>query len=167
MATDLTGLNNFRNKLENYANLNAKFTNSVAESIALRGVQIATEEYAGVSDVIVSHETMSGGRSRVVAERKGLAYIEFGTGDVGKESNYPTENLPKQGVPITGKWTYYYEPSLTNSKKTINGKRGWMLGSSFITGRAAGMQMYRTSKRLRSEMINIVKNKIRGDSSNV
>jgi hypothetical protein len=165
MATNLTGLNNFKKKLQNYSNINASFTNSVAEEIAKRGVQIAQEEYAGMDKVIVSHETMSGGRSRVVAERKGLAYIEFGTGDVGKESNYPTENLPKQGVPITGEWKYYYLPS--DSKKTINGRRGWMLGSNFITGRSAGMQMYRTSKRLKNEMINIVKNKIRGDSANV
>lgn len=160
MATKLTGLNSFKKKLENYANINAKFTNSVAEEVAKRGVQIAQEEYSGIDKVAVTYKKLSGGRSQVIAERKGLSYIEFGTGDVGKESDYPTKNLPMQGVPITGNWEYYY-PS--ESKKTIDGKRGWFLGSNFITGRAAGMQMYKTSKRLRDEMINIVKNKIRSE----
>lgn len=160
MATKLTGLNSFKKKLENYANINARFTNSVAEEVAKRGVQIAQEEYLGIDKVFVTYKKLSGGRSQVIAEKKGLSYIEFGTGDVGKESDYPTKNLPMQGVPITGNWEYYY-PS--ESKKTIDGKRGWFLGSNFITGRAAGMQMYKTSKRLRNEMINIVKNKIRSE----
>jgi hypothetical protein len=165
MATDLKGLNNFKSKLDSYKKINSGFTNKVAEEIAKRGEQIAQEEYAGMSKVSIHHETMGSGASRIVAERQGLAYIEFGTGDVGKESNYPQENLPKQGVPITGEWEYYYEPS--DSKDTVNGERGWWWGRQFIKGRPAGMQMYRTSQRLRNEISSIVKNKIKGESKNV
>ena len=165
MATDLRGLNNFKSKLEKYSSINASFTNQVAEEVAKIGEQIAREEYAGMSKVNVSRETLGRGMSRVVAEREGLAYIEFGTGDIGKESNYPLEKLPQQGVPITGKWEYYYLPS--DSKDTVNGERGWWWGKSFIKGRPAGMQMYRTSQRLRSEMARIAKNKIIGDGTNV
>lgn len=164
MATDLKGLESFRNKLQRYSNINASLTNQVAEEVAKRGEQIAREEYAGLSKVNVTHETMGRGMSRVVAEREGLAYIEFGTGRVGQQSNYPNENLPQSGVPITGNWEYYY-PS--EHKVTKDGEEGWMLGSSFVKGQSAGMQMYRTSQRLRNEMANIVKNKIKGDGTSV
>ena len=164
MATDLKGLENFRNKLQRYSNINASLTNQVSEEIAKRGEQIAREEYAGHSKVNVTHETMGSGMSRVVAEREGLAYIEFGTGRVGQQSNYPNEKLPQSGVPITGNWEYYY-PS--EHKVTKDGEEGWMLGSNFVKGQSAGMQMYRTSQRLRNEMSNIVKNKIKGAGTNV
>ena len=164
MATDLKGLNNFRSKLQRYSNINTSLTNQVAEEVAKRGEQIAREEYAGHSKVNVTHETMGSGMSRVVAERDGLAYIEFGTGRVGEQSNYPTEKLPQSGVPITGNWEYYY-PS--EHKVTKDGEEGWMLGSSFVKGQSAGMQMYRTSQRLKNEMASIVKNKLKGDGINV
>ena len=164
MATDLKGLESFKNKLQKYSNINASLTNQVADEIAKRGEQIAREEYSGLSKVNVSRETLGGGASRVIAEREGLSYIEFGTGRVGQQSNYPTEKLPQSGVPITGNWEYYY-PS--EHKVTKDGEEGWMLGSSFVKGKSAGMQMYRTSQRLRNEMANIVKNKIKGDGTNV
>ena len=164
MATDLKGLESFKHKLQRYSNINASFTNQVADEIAKRGEQIAREEYAGHGKVNVSHETMGSGMSRVVAEREGLAYIEFGTGRVGQQSGYPNEKLPQSGVPITGNWEYYY-PS--EHKVTKDGEEGWMLGSSFVKGQSAGMQMYRTSQRLKNEMANIVKNKIKGDGTSV
>ncbi len=164
MATNLQGLNNFKNKLQKYSSLNVGFTTQLADEVAIRGEQIAREEYGGMEKVNVSHETLGGGQSKVVAERKGIAYIEFGTGRVGEQSNYPDKKLPKQGVPITGSWTYYY-PS--EHKTTVDGKEGWFLGSNFITGRAAGMQMFKTSQRLRNEMASMVLKKIRGDGTNV
>lgn len=164
MATDLKGLESFRNKLQRYSNVNVRFTNQVSEEVAKRGEQIAREEYAGLSKVNVTHETMGSGMSRVVAEREGLSYIEFGTGRVGEQSKYPTDKLPKEGVPITGNWEYYY-PS--EHKITKDGEEGWMLGSSFVKGQSAGMQMYRTSQRLKNEMASIVKNKLKGDGTSV
>jgi hypothetical protein len=107
---------------------------------------------------------MGSGISRVVAEREGLAYIEFGTGRVGQQSNYPNDKLPQSGVPITGNWEYYY-PS--EHKITKDGEEGWMLGSNFVKGQSAGMQMYRTSQRLRQEISSIIKNKIKGDGTSV
>lgn len=165
MATDLKGLNSFRNKLKKYSNIGGKFTTQMAEEIAKRGEQIATEEYSGISKVTVTHQNMGSGMSRVVAERQGLTYIEFGTGHTGEQSKYPEENLPKQGIPITGKWDYYYLPS--EHKTTLNGEEGWYFGKTFTTGQPAGMQMYRTSQRLKNEMANIVKNKMKGDGTSV
>lgn len=164
MATDLRGLNSFKSKLEKYSSLNMSLTNQLSDAIAKRGEDIAREEYSGINKVNVSHETLGSGQSRVIAEREGIAYIEFGTGRVGEQSKYPKKKLPQQGVPITGSWTYYY-PS--EHKITIDGEEGWFLGSSFIKGRSAGMQMYHTSQRLRNEMASIVLNKIKGDGKSV
>ena len=165
MATNLKGLESFKNKLKGYSNIKAKVSNQIADEIARRGEQIAREEYAGISKVNITHETMGNGMSRVVAERAGLSYIEFGTGRVGEQSNYPEQNLPKSGVPITGNWDYYYEPS--DSKDIVNGQEGWWFGKTFTIGQPAGMQMYRTSQRLRNEMASIIKNKIKGDGTSV
>lgn len=163
MATDLSGLMNFKNKLQKYSSLNTSLTNEVAEQIAIRGEQIAQEEYAS-SKVEVYHENLGSGKSRVVAKRKGLAYIEFGTGRVGEDSKYDETKLPKSGVPITGKWQYYY-PSV--HKATLNGKEGWFAGSKFFVGIPAGMQMYKTSKKLFNEMATIGIKKIRSKGTNV
>lgn len=172
MATDLKGLNNFRSKLQKFATINSNFTTEVADEIAKRGEQIAISEYAGVEGVSVHHETLGGGASRVVAEGEQIAYIEFGTGRVGEQSKYPTEKLPKEGVPITGQWEYYYPSQYKRTSKTT-GDEGWYHKfegddkARFTKGQSAGMQMYRTSQRLKNEMADIVKNKIKGDGTNV
>lgn len=165
MATDLRELNRFREKLQKYASLNTEFASQVVEEVAKRGEQIAKEEYADHSSINVSHETISKNSARVVAQGEGIAYMEFGTGRVGENSHYPTENLPKSGVPITGNWEYYY-PS--EHKATKDGEEGWYAGNgAFNRGQKASMQMYRTSQRLKNEMANIVKNKLKGDGTNV
>ena len=169
MATDLKGLNNFKSKIQKFASINSKLKNELADDIAMRGEQIATSEYAGVSGVIVSRETLGGGKSRVVAYGDQVSYIEFGTGRVG-EGTYPSTHLPKQGVPITGEWQYYYPSQYKRTSKTT-GDEGWYHRfegeekARFVKGQPSGMQMYRTSQRLRNEMANIVKNKIKGDGN--
>lgn len=171
MATDLKGLNNFKNKLGKYGNINSKLANEVVDEVCKLGAQIAMQEYAGVEGVNVHHET-SAGVGKVVAEKEGLAYIEFGTGRVGEQSKYDKDYLPQSGIPITGKWEYYYDnPKTKRTSKT--GEEGWYHKfegeekARFTKGQSAGMQMYRTSQRLRNEMANIIKNKIKGDGTSV
>lgn len=164
MATDLKGLNNFREKLEKRKKLYSNFNSSFVKDIAKRGEQIAKEEYVGVKDVNVNHEQIDKNTGRVTVEKKGIAYIEFGTGRVGQGSGYDADYLPKSGVPITGGWQYYY-PS--EHKDTKDGVEGWYAGDRFMKGIPSGQQMYRTSQRLKMEMVNIVKNKIKGDGTSV
>lgn len=172
MATDLKGLNNFRSKLQKFAKKNSNFTTEVSDEIARRGQEIAISEYAGLNGVNVSYETIGNGKSRVVAQGEQIAYIEFGTGRVGEQSKYPTDKLPKEGVPITGQWEYYYPSQYKRTSKTT-GDEGWYHKfegeekARFTKGQSAGMQMYRTSQRLKNEMASIVKNKLKGDGTNV
>lgn len=179
MATDLRGLNNFKSKLQSYQKINSGIANEVLDEVIKRGEQIAQQEYAGITDVKIYHESIAGG-SRVVAEKEGLAYIEFGTGRVGEKSQYPKDKLPKQTLTFespqgkqhsTNGWEYYYPNQQT--KRTVFGQEGWFhkfddeTDVTFVTGQPAQMQMYRTSQRLRQEMPGIIKNKIKGDGTNV
>lgn len=171
MATDLKGLNNFRNKLKNLGGSSVKLANEIVDELAKKGADIARQEYSNVVGVNVYHETTGTGSSRVIAEKEGLAYIEFGTGRVGEKSGYDKDYLPKSGVPITGKWQYYYPSQYKRTSKT--GEEGWYHKfegeekARFVKGQSAGMQMYRTSQRLKSEMSSIIKNKLKGDDTNV
>ena len=156
MATDLSGLKNFAKKLEKIGGQTSDFKHQLVKKITQRGKEIAQQEYdsSNIKKVNVTKHSNKNGTGQIIAEGEKLAYIEFGTGRKGESSNYPTENLPKEGVPITGEWEYYY-PS--EHKVTKDGKEGWMWGKVFMEGQEAGMQMYRTSKRLEQEMKSMVK----------
>ena len=165
MATDLSGLKNFRNKLQNFAKSSYGMLDEIATEIAIKGKDIAITEYAGVNDIIVSHETLGSGRSRVVVKGENIAYMEFGTGKVGEQSSYPKDKLPQSNVPITKNWIYYYPSQY--KRTSSSGEQGWYhkfdgeTKASFIKGQPAGMQMYRTSQRLKTQMADIARNKIK------
>lgn len=160
---DFTGLNNFRRKLQNYSKVDI-YVNRLIEAILARGVQIAVEEYAGISDVDIRSEHQTVYTGKIIAEDKKngqIAYLEFGTGKYA----YYDGKLPQTGVPITDKWTYYYPSSHKRKVKKPQSKyfglEGWFYtdeerGSTFTIGKKAGNQMYRTVKRLREELPSIV-----------
>jgi hypothetical protein len=169
MATDLSGLINFKNKLERYKSINSKFANEVLDAVLTRAEQIARQEYAGFA-VEIGREMTSAGVGRLYAKGDGIAYIEFGTGLVGEQSGYPKDKLPKEKLQFespkgspqqTDGWEYYYD----NPETKIMG--GWFFGKTFTQGKKAGMQMYRTSQQLKREIATIVKNKIEGVMANV
>lgn len=169
MATDLKGLESFRNKLEKqkqrFNNINSQ-TKGFVDEILQIGVQEAQSQYqqTGTTKVSVYSEKTGVNQGRVVAERKGLAYIEFGTGRVGEGSGYDEKYLPQSGVPITGKWDYYYD---SEHKDTKDGVEGWYAGENFMTGIPAGMQMYKTARALEEKAVKVWKQKLKGDGTNV
>lgn len=180
MATDLRGLNSFKSKLEKFGNSSKKLANEIVEELTQKGVEIATQEYAGISGVAVYSEKGAAGMSKVVAEGDGIAYIEFGTGRPGERSNYDKTLLPKEPMVFespkgqsqtTNGWEYYYDNPRT--KRTSLGQEGWyhkfegQKKATFVTGQEAGMQMYRTRQRLINESPAIIKNKLKGDDKGV
>lgn len=153
---DFTGLNNFRQKLQKYSNF-ADYTAKLISAIVDRGVEIAKEEYAGVADVKIDYDiTPLGGKIIAIGDQ--IAYLEFGTGEYAK-GTYEGK-LPTEGVPITGKWDYYYDNPLY--KRTVDGEKGWFTKKkvegvlTFEIGQKAGNQMYRVSKRLREALPSII-----------
>ena len=170
MSIDLSGLERFKNRLAKYANINRKFVNEVLKTVLLRAEQIAREEYAGFQGIEISYEILATGVGRIYAKGDEVAYIEFGTGLIGEQSNYPQDKLPQQPIEFespqgtpqqTDGWEYYYD----NPQTKVLG--GWFYGNTFTQGQPAGMQMYKTSQRIKNEMSQIVKNKIEGGSLNV
>lgn len=172
MATNLKGLNSFKNKLQAYSNINAKFTNEIISAILKRALEIAREEYSGVSSIDIGTEIISNSVGRLYAKGKNVAYIEFGTGLIGEASQYPKEKLPKEKLVFespkgsgkiqqTDGWEYYYD----NPDTKIMG--GWFWGKTFTQGQPAGMQMYHISQKLKLELPLIVKNKLKGAKADV
>lgn len=170
MATNLKGLQNFRDKLEKnkqmFSQFGSKFSNAYIDDVLKLGVQEAQKQYqeTGISDVKVYSEKTDSHSGRIVAEKKGIAYIEFGTGTMGKTSGYNSKKLPKEGVPLTGKWKYNYD---SEHKVVVDGKIGWYLNGNFTEGQPAGKQMYKTSMAVKRKAKQIFRNKVKGVKTDV
>lgn len=185
MATNLTGLRNFYNKIKNFGETR-KIANEIVDELAIRGAEIARREYGSVEGVNVYSETTGNGSSRIIAQGEKVAYIEFGTGIVGKNSKYPKKHLPKETLTFespkgemqtTSGWEYYYNNPRTKRKVTDEEgnilSQGWWHKfegedeATYVTGQEAGKQMYKTSQELRKQAKTIIKNKIRSKDTNV
>lgn len=119
-------------------------TNRIAQEIADNGAEIARELFFG-HDVSVTSSQASGGQASIIAKGDQIAYIEFGTGEYAK-GTYKGE-LPKSGVPKTGKWEYYYPSPYKKIGKY--GNKGWWHNKKFHVGRPAGAQMWQTAQEIR------------------
>jgi hypothetical protein len=167
MATNLSGLKNFTKKLANYGGIDKNFKGKFVKAIVNEGKIIAMKEYgsSNITSVNVKSTYNKNGEGTISAEGKGIAYIEFGTGTQGQNSNYPKEKLPTQTIEFespkgspqsTQGWEYNYDNPQTK-KVNEDGELGWYFNGQFTDGRKAGMQMYRTSKELRSKLPSIAK----------
>ena len=135
-------LNNYLQKLKNIGKMD--LGEKVATMLAKKGAEYARTEYdsTNISKVTIESD-VNGSKATVSASKKGLTYIEYGTGLVGQDTYQG--KLPTSGVPITGHWEYFYD----SPHKDIE-RGGWWIrkGISFTRGREAGMQMYNTAKSL-------------------
>lgn len=152
-------LNSFLNKLNKSKN---KMVDRVANLIATTGEEIAKSQYAGTS-IVVSQTKINNGRFSIIAKGKGIIFKEFGTGVVGKASSYKGK-LPSSGIPITGRWQYYYPSKF---KAIVNGRQGWWTSLNgkghFFVGNVAENQMFNTSKYLKEYIQKELKGDLKGD----
>lgn len=150
---EIKGLERFAKKVNKYSKTK-NIGDTVAQKIAQRGKEIATNNYNESKRVIVRVEDGDApNKKRIIAQGKGIAFDEFGTGLVGKgtyEGNLPKETIsfesPKGSPQTTQGWEYYYP----NAKTKVNG--GWYAGKVFHRGQRAKAQMFNTSKQLRLEL---------------
>ena len=173
MAVRTSGLRNFSNKLERYANVfSTNWEDKVANQIADVGVLLAEDEYnkTDIGGVKVYKEPVDNGLVKVIADSTAVAYIEFGTGEYAR-GTYKGE-LPTQMIEFesggkqqsTQGWEYYYPNPKT--KITKNGQRGWMISKgNFTVGKPAGNQMYYTSQNLKERVRDIIRKNIKGDAN--
>lgn len=123
-------------------------TSKIAEAISTDLHERASQAYASaktISPITVSSVQLGDGKSRVVASGKEVAYIEFGTGEYAR-GTYPG-TLPTHGVPITGSWEYYYKSP--HKRVAKSGDFGWYYGGHFVTGQAAGAEMWLSAEETR------------------
>lgn len=149
VKVDLSGLNNFRKKVEN---INTQtIINKILVALCESGKQKANELYTGY-DVDIDYE-VSGNRASILANGEYVAFLEYGTGEYAKGTY--KGNLPQSGVPITGNWEYYYD---SDSKAEVNGQKGWWFGGSFQIGNEAQAQMWNIRNYLKENARTIIKN---------
>lgn len=157
MGITFSGLKNFNNFKSKLDKLNSNnLANTLSESIAERGAEIAKSKYT--MSVTVYSTPAFNGESRVTAEMAGLAYIEYGTGEKGRSGNYQgnlkIEHSFNAPYPVgastpmqLSEWTYSYANKYFNAPK--------------FNGQAPQAQMYNTMKELQNEVekkgINIIK----------
>lgn len=145
---DLSGLKNVRDKLQR---LKAITNDDIAMAIAERGKDLAQSKYGG--DVVVTAESLGGGKAKVIASGEKVAFYEYGYGVEGRDSAYqgqlPTEPITFESAGnthTTQGWEYYYPNSKT--KRTVGGQEGWFHNRQFVTGQPAQAQMWRTANEL-------------------
>ena len=146
---DLSGLKNVRDKLQR---LKAITNDDIAMAVAERGKDLAQSKYGG--DVVVTAESLGGGKAKVIASGEKVAFYEYGYGVEGRDSAYkgqlPTEPITFESAGnthTTQGWEYYYPNSKT--KRTVGGQEGWFHNKEFVTGQPAQAQMWRTANELK------------------
>lgn len=154
------GLDKLLSKYSELSKLDEKIlrkTIDVGQEIATKNYTIRNEgtEKPNVTGYIKSKNT-----GFIVAEGSGLTFEEYGTGTIGKNSNYPKDKLPTSGIPLTGGWVYNY-PSKYKRISRKSGDIFWFYkkpnGDVVPTkGQPAGMQMYNTSRELNKQKKSIV-----------
>lgn len=159
------GLDKLLSKYSELSKLDEKIlrkTIDVGQEVATKNYTIRNEgtEKPNVTGYIKSKKT-----GFIVAEGSGLTFEEYGTGTIGKNSNYPKDKLPTSGIPITGGWVYNY-PSKYKRISRNSGDIFWFYkkpnGEVVPTkGQKAGMQMYHTSRELNKQKANILNSVIR------
>lgn len=145
---DLSGLKNVRDKLQR---LRAITNDDIVMAVAERGKDLAQSKYGG--DVVVTAESLGGGKAKVIASGEKVAFYEYGYGVEGRDSAYkgqlPTEPITFESAGnthTTQSWEYYYPNSKT--KRTVGGQQGWFYDKEFVTGQPAQAQMWRTANEL-------------------
>lgn len=136
-----------------------KLVEKMVDALAERGKEIADNEYNGIN-VNLYIENVGKGERNLVASGKGLAYIEYGTGTVGEESNYQG-NLPTEprifesrgATQTTDGWEYNYYKKQHSDKPNLKDWKGFK----------AQAQMFNTATQLEKEAVDICKQVIKGD----
>lgn len=153
----------FMNRLNKSKNkLNEDRIFESAESIAIKTM---TEEYEKSSvdpDAITSD--INGNVLEITAVGEKLPFSEFGTGMTGYgtyDGDLPKQTLtfesPEGEQQSTQGWKYFYD----NEKTKDYARGGWYLGKRFTTGQVAEAQVFKTARRLETELASGLKEEIK------
>ncbi len=153
VKTDLTGLNNFKKRLESI--ITQTLAEKIVKALCEYGANYAQGMYGSESITVAAENMSSVGGSIIAKDSKGekatIGYLEFGTGVKGEGSykgTLPTQNInfvsPSYGQITTNGWQYYYAYQQGLSQKQWQGSQ-------------AQSQMWNTAKYLRENAVAIIK----------
>lgn len=153
VKTDLTGLNNFKKRLESI--ITETLAEKIVKALCEYGANYAQGMYGSESITVTAENVSSVGGSIIAKDSKGekatIGYLEFGTGVKGEGSykgTLPTQNInfvsPSYGQITTNGWQYYYAYQQGLSQKQWQGSQ-------------AQSQMWNTAKYLRENAVAIIK----------
>lgn len=162
---DLSGLEHYIKAVETYGRLLADFRKAITE-LGERAREFAEKKYAehGHNPPSINVEFEPHGRTATIyAKGNAVAFFEFGTGEYARGTYQG--NLPQSGVPITGKWEYYYD----SEHKTENkyGVKGWTWGRAFVKGNPAEAEMWETSQYIREQAHIIIQKYFQSESGGI
>ena len=150
---DLTGLNNFKKRLENISP--QTLAEKIVKALCEYGANYAQGMYSGESITVAAENVSSAGGSIIAKDSKGkqatIGYLEFGTGVKGEGSYKGT--LPTQDITFEAynrqvtvdKWTYNYAYNYEPQLRTTQ-----------VQGATAQAQMWNTAKYLRENAVAII-----------
>ena len=146
---DLSGIKSIRKRLQALKSIS---NDDIAMAIADKGKDIAQSRYDG--DVIVTAESLGGGKAKLIASGEKVAFYEYGYGVEGRDSAYqgqlPTEPLTFESAGnthTTQGWEYYY-PNSKTKRTNAKGEQGWFHNKKFVKGKPAEAQMWKTANEL-------------------
>ncbi len=152
VKADLTGLHNFKKRLENIST--QTLAEKIVKALCEYGANYAQGMYGSESITVTAENMSSVGGSIIAKDSKGekaiIGYLEFGTGVKGEGSykgTLPTQNInfvsPSYGQITTNGWQYYYAYQQGLSQKQWQGSQ-------------AKAQMWNTAKYLRENAVAII-----------
>lgn len=148
---DLSGLEHYIKVLTEYGTKLKDFRKAIMK-LGKKARKFAEEKYAEHGhhppNIKVEFEP-HGTTATIYAKGNAVAFFEFGTGEYAR-GTYQGE-LPQSGVPLTGKWEYYYK---SEHKGERNGIKGWFLDEEkirFVKGNKAEAEMWETSQYIREQ----------------
>jgi hypothetical protein len=149
---NLDGLNNFKRKLLNINKNLSNFSQQILQKICQQGVSYAQSIYPSSENINVKYEILGDNSAKIIANGKKIAYLEFGTGENGRntyEGELPTETISfystrlQQNVTLNG-WIYSYAHEIDQNQKLWGGA-------------PSQAQMWKTSQYLRQILPQIIK----------
>lgn len=153
---DLTGLNRFRQRLGVLQEPN--LLEEITRELVSDGTKYLASLYEDPAILVTSE--VNGNQAYIFAEGEQIAYLEYGTGYVGKgtyEGNLPPATqvitfIDAFGYPMhTNGWEYFYD-----NPRTKREGQYWFHDGDRQYGEKAKAQMWQTAQHLRENAPNII-----------
>ena len=142
---------------------------NVTEALVEQARQWVQENYDNTTDRPFDEDYMvgteiSGNNGKVIASGQSVIYMEFGTGEIGKNNQqHPKRNDFSLKDFNSGQYIKVHEPkeNATEERQNKTGQHYWFYQGKYTQGISAGLQVYNAVERLKSEKMTIARKVVR------